>query len=657
MLSTLEFGLITRDCGSMKRAHESSLHDDLGRAWAGVNTSQPPSTAKMPANENLQVAKSCELCGVQIDGTPDACENCDAGPFHTLCLADHSCSGEAMGGEDRLQRSSSPSQQPSFGDGEGDNLLHQPPTALKFATREQGQLAHWQMRAAAVELEQDEDDPELIQEAKIQGEEDGRESFEKFRREQPDVKEYARGSNQKLQQVMVDEALLAKAMEEFQNEKYAHSNKASQESRAKWWPDKAEFLGMAPYPLTAEKIDTLGALLKVGQYRSSALYLSAAKQSHVQLGFPWSEQLEQAVKNAIRSCIRGLGPDKRCPALDLRKVFELSDLPPCNAGPRFPRETVIVFAHFACREIEASCRTRADISFEEGDLCGIVSLWLPASKTDARGNGILRRQGCTCSVDPKRCPVKAARRIYDYGTSHGAKEADPFLSTEDVTIAPTKSSMVETFRLVAKALNWKDEEVKAMTGHTLRASGAQYFARCGIEYYKIQLYCRWGSDTILRYLREAPLDDSEMWLTHSMRRDSLNEVMCQTALKLNSDKRNVSDKDVERIVAAALETRATAILSAVEAKRDDIQDMIDSLLKTKIKMDDHWAGELARRFLPKFVVNLNSKKCHAVRDSQCTGCGFEWRNSKDHDLCYELGNDANKCEATGCQKLFKRFEL
>eukprot|EP00435_Cladocopium_sp_Y103_P039159 s1436_g10.t1 len=542
------------------------------------------------------------------------------------------------------------SQQLAFGN-------DQPSTALKFATREQGQLAHWQMRASAIELDHDEDEPEVIEDAERQGEADGKEAWEKFRKEQPNVKEYARGSSQKLQEVMKDEALLVKAMEEFQNEKYANSNKASQESRAKWWPDKAEALGLKSYPLTLEKIDTLGSLLKVGQYRSSALYFSAAKQSHVHLGFPWSAQLEQASKDALRSCVRGLGPDRRCPALDLMKVFELSDLDPCHGGPRFPRETVIVFAHFACREIEASCRTRADISFEDGDRCGTVSLWLPASKADPKGNGVLRRHGCTCAVDTKRCPVKAARRIYDYGTSQGAKESDPFLSTEGVTIAPTKSSMVETFRLVARALNWKDEEIRAMTGHTLRASGAQYLARCGIEYYKIQLFCRWGTDTVLRYLREAPLEDSELWLTHSMKRDSLNEVMCQTALKLNNDKRNVSDKDGERIVAAALETRATAILSAVETTKDDIQEIVDSLLKTKIKMDDHWAGELSRRFLPKYVINLSSKKCHAVRDSQCTGCGFEWRNTKDHDLCYELGNDANRCEAPGCQKLFKRFEL
>lgn len=39
---------------------------------------------------------------------------------------------------------------------------------------------------------------------------------------------------------------------------------------------------------------------------------------------------------------------------------------PCKGGLRFPKETVIVFAHLACQEVEASLRKRSDISFKEG---------------------------------------------------------------------------------------------------------------------------------------------------------------------------------------------------------------------------------------------------------------------------------------------------
>lgn len=585
-----------------------------------------------------------------------ACEHCDAGPYHSVCLAEHSCAGYAREEEDRAVFGTGSSSFWNNQQEEKAPLVDDSRKIMKYDSRERMMLVHWQMRAGAVEPEPDENDELVIQDAEAQGEADGEKAFAKFRATQPEVKPYSRGNGQKLAEVMADPKLFNQAFEEYQNEKFAASNKASQESRAKWWPDKAQAMGWEPYPLTPQKIDILGALLKVGQYRSSALYLSAAKQAHVQLGFAWSEQNEQAVKDALRSCLRGIGPDKQCPALGLAKVFQLGDLDPVKGGPRFPRETVIVFAHFACREMEASCRRRSDISFEEGEGCGVVSLWLPTSKTDPKGNGLLRRQGCTCSVESIRCPVKAAKRIYEHGSSRGAQDDDPYLSTEEPKVAPTKSAMVETFRLVAKSLGWKEDEAKAMTGHALRASGAQYLARCGVECYKIQLYCRWGSDAILRYLRDAPLEDSETWLTNSMKKNSINEGMCHTAMNLNKDKQNVSEKDIERIVCSALETRATAILSAVEKKTDDIEEMINSLTNTKIKMDDHWAGELSRRFLPKFVVNLKSGKCHAVRDASCTGCGFEWRNARDHDLCYEIGTDANKCEASGCQKLFQRFD-
>ena len=104
-----------------------------------------------------------------------------------------------------------------------------------------------------------------------------------------------------------------------------------------------------------------------------------------------------------------------------------------------------------------------------------------------------------------------------------------------------------------------------------------------------------------------------------------------------------------------MESRATEIFHTLKEKKDDLENMIESLKTQKIQMDLHWAGELSRRFLPKYVVNLTSNKWHAVRDHECTGCGFEWRNSRDNDLRYEMPSDANRCDKSGCQKLFKRF--
>ena len=41
--------------------------------------------------------------------------------------------------------------------------------------------------------------------------------------------------------------------------------------------------------------------------------------------------------------------------------------------------------------------------------------------------------------------------------------------------------------------------------HVMRVAGAQFFARRGVELFLIQLYARWGSAAILKYVQEAPL--------------------------------------------------------------------------------------------------------------------------------------------------------
>lgn len=98
------------------------------------------------------------------------------------------------------------------------------------------------------------------------------------------------------------------------------------------------------------------------------------------------------------------------------------------------------------------------------------------------------------------------------------------------------------------------------------------------------------------------------------------------------------------------------MIQTLDQKVDEVKEMVDSLQQKKILMDDHWAAELPRRFLPKYVVNMASLKVHAVRDSTHTACGFEWRNSKDYDLKRRVENDAVRCEKPACQKFFSRFQ-
>ncbi len=410
--------------------------------------------------------------------------------------------------------------------------------------------------------------------------------------------------------------------------------------------------------MTTKLIDVAGALLKKGSYRSAHLYLQMMKRVHIEEGHSWSEALELAMKDAIRSCLRGKGPDKSCPSMDMRQLASISELDPIPGGPQRPRDTVILFAHFACREIEAALRIRSQIAVVPSEEnCGVVSMFLPASKVDPKGCGVLRRLGCSCKTSPELCPVAAASRIIENNDKHGGSPSDPFLYTGKEGVAPTKATMIACFRAVAGAVGWKESDCKTILGHTLRCSGAQHFARLGVEYYKIQLFCRWGSDTILKYLRDVPLEGSEEWLNQASegRHQSVEEICYQASSHVKSMDKKVKEEDVEKIVLRALESHGADIISQVSLKHDELVEALDSIKQQQLVMDDHWAADLSRRFLPKFVRNYASGKVHAVRDESYARCGFGYRNSKDFRLVYSIPDKAKRCEAAGCAKLFDRY--
>ena len=50
------------------------------------------------------------------------------------------------------------------------------------------------------------------------------------------------------------------------------------------------------------------ALLKAGRYRSAAQYYAVAKAKHIEVGFDWTQQLDLARSQEIRSIPRGMDP-------------------------------------------------------------------------------------------------------------------------------------------------------------------------------------------------------------------------------------------------------------------------------------------------------------------------------------------------------------
>ncbi|OLP76112.1 hypothetical protein AK812_SmicGene43996 [Symbiodinium microadriaticum] len=102
------------------------------------------------------------------------------------------------------------------------------------------------------------------------------------------------------------------------------TSRAPIESRWKTWQRLCAAGSLDPLPLTQEKIFKVGAHLKEGKYRSSAQYFSVAKQRRRETEHPWTDVLDLAVQQAVRSISRGPGPSR--PKRDLFVDRAPSDL-------------------------------------------------------------------------------------------------------------------------------------------------------------------------------------------------------------------------------------------------------------------------------------------------------------------------------------------
>ena len=134
-----------------------------------------------------------------------------------------------------------------------------------------------------------------------------------------------------------------------------------------------------------------------GRYRAVASYVTAAKDRHIELEYPWSAHLSRAVRRTVRSVLRGRGPAKQAAALDVPALAALR-LPFYPVAPRHPlglRAALATGIMFCMREIELSHLKVKHVKF---DASQTVTLYLPLSKTDCAGTGHSRSWGCSCDA-------------------------------------------------------------------------------------------------------------------------------------------------------------------------------------------------------------------------------------------------------------------
>lgn len=219
-----------------------------------------------------------------------------------------------------------------------------------------------------------------------------------FRKTEPVVKPYAT-----VQEIVEDPEAFRKAMEEFQSDKFAQSNQATHKARVQRWEHRAFSLDVDPFPLTVSTVDIAQALLKAGQYRPAAQYFASMKRERALKGYPVHPGNQGCypilcVRHWCRQAMLGDGFEKVGRSPRIQEVEAVED------GPLRTKDVVVLFALFACREMEAAVRMVRHVQLEEGggEKCGVVSLYLPATKTDTKGEGILRKQAVCVRPTPIR---------------------------------------------------------------------------------------------------------------------------------------------------------------------------------------------------------------------------------------------------------------
>ena len=203
-------------------------------------------------------------------------------------------------------------------------------------------------------------------------------------------------------------------MEDLRRDFYAASSAPSVAAKWRTVVRALELFEFTPFPPSTRKVLALGAALKAGGYRSAEAYLQAYRTRAEREECPFGMAEVRALKDAVRSCRRGLGGPVRAMALPFERLgdAELPDAetPWSSGGPLGPKNAIILGAWFLMREAELAGARACNMQVVlQGSAPPLVVWALPASKSDQQALGVARTHGCCCgSSFRRRCPVHSA---------------------------------------------------------------------------------------------------------------------------------------------------------------------------------------------------------------------------------------------------------
>ena len=466
------------------------------------------------------------------------------------------------------------------------------------------------------------------------------------RKDLPDLHEHRRGSIQRVEQSMAssagEEAGYMDIDSLFEADKFAKTTRGPRESRWKTWQHLAKLRKMPALPITIDLVDKIGSAFKAGRYRSAKLYFCRARQEHVdKYHASLAPDVEAAITKAIRSINRGKGPDK---PKDNFQLEQLRDLHRCEQAirshlllhgieehelPLCCTTVAICSTWFLLRGIEIAAAQWDDWFLDDDQQC--LRWNLPVSKTDTEAKGAMRSHHCSCSSTVSTiCPYHTAKRYRDLHR----KTAGP-LFQDQLGHPLSKQTVARLAEALAQHLQstnmdeWPTDTVQQWAEHAFRVSGAQMFARAGLDLYLIQLLGRWGSRAIERYVQDAPLANTA-WAARAVA--------------------GLHDSNEPRFESNMHEADAVAVCSQRDSE-ETIEDIVTR--------NTGWSSDELRRAVTKamsdqqwFIHNTKSKKVHLPdmgelgrpSDSWRTKCN-RWRYGlASHVRHVEILPGFNKCE-------------
>ena len=306
------------------------------------------------------------------------------------------------------------------------------------------------------------------------------------------------------------------ALQELEDDMMARSTNPAMESRLRTYRVICNAWEIEPFPLSMFGIRAFGASMKRGGYRSAAVYfqtLCTFQQRN--LSTEVSPLIRRCIRDCVRSIRRGLGASTLKDAFDGRLLGHLAigdeDVAFDFDNPFHARDVCIIGMWFMLREQELAGARLSQLTLSGQEVC----LSIPIHKTDAFGSLCERRLRCSCMVKQHGlCVWHAAERHLvrvSLRTDLPSSNQSPLFPTASGQTASKHTFIVMMRRVISSTgtdtlrADPDGHMKERFAGHTLRVTGAQLMASCGIPVQLIQLLGRWASSAIQRYVQESPM--------------------------------------------------------------------------------------------------------------------------------------------------------